>query len=224
MMVVSSLSPNHSNASSQKAAVESWQSFGKCFSLNGQEEISQLSGAYSNIQFVPTNKTIGHLVGKNLVTIWAMIEFAISKDEDLLIVNSDIIVQRLPSLKQDGITVFSRYDYTDGTEGAKKFENGFDMFYIPKSILQIFPFSIYAMGLVYWDYFLPFIAYEKNVPTYYPLGEYAHHKIHAIHYSIEEYFDVGRHFQWEFKIDRQLTPSQVAAQSLAKIKNNLTIY
>lgn len=224
MIVVTSVSPKHSNSINQFFAIESWRPLGKCFSLNSPTEIETLKSNYNNIEFVPTNKTIGHLVGKDLVAILAIIEFAIEQDADLFLINSDILVKDLPELKQDGITLFSRHDYVDDVAGSTKFENGFDAFYIPKQFLHLFPFSVYALGGTWHDYQTPFIAMKNNVPIYYPTGIFCYHKKHEVHYPMQDYFDIGEYFRWEHKLDKALTIPQIAAQSLAKIKENLISY
>ena len=107
MIIVTSLSPNHSNKANQQAAIDSWQQYGKCYSMNGVNE--NIEG-FTGIEFIKTNKTMQHLYGKPLVNINAFFDNALA---DALIINSDIIIQLLPDLNQDGITIFSRHDYTE---------------------------------------------------------------------------------------------------------------
>lgn len=224
MIVVTSVSPGHTNKEQQHLAIESWQSLGKCFSINSQEEIKALKSEYKSIEFIPTRMTIQGLVGKPLVSIFSIVEFAIERNESLLIVNSDIIVKGLPVLKEDGVTLFSRYDYSDNMDKPVKFEHGFDMFYIPQEFLHIYPFSIYAMGNCYHDYVFALVAIENGIPVYYPNGIYCYHKTHDVHYPLEDYYNLGEHFRWHFKLDKLLTIPQVARQSLDKIKANLISY
>lgn len=224
MIIVTSLSGSHSNAANQKTAVDSWQQFGECYSLNCKNEIEILEPLYPNITFIETDKTIEHLVGKPLVSVWSMMQFAKGRNEDLLLVNSDIVILRLPELKEDGITLFSRYDYNNYYTEGTLFPNGFDAFYIPNKLLNLFPFSIYSLGACYHDYVLALIAIEKKIPVYYPDGKFCFHKIHEVHYSFQEYLDLGEYFRWHFKLSRSLTIPQVAQQSLAKIKENLISY
>ena len=49
-----------------------------------------------------------------------------------LIINSDIVISHLPEFKKDGITIFSRFDYTTTYENSQVYEHGFDAFFIPK--------------------------------------------------------------------------------------------
>lgn len=226
MIVVTSISPHHTNKILQHQAVQSWQSIGECYSLNSASEIPLIEDSFPGITFIETTKTIEGIVNKPLVKINAFIDLAIEKESSLLIVNSDIIIPHLPELKEDGITLFSRYDYTENclVEDAKKFENGFDMFYIPNKFLTVFPQSIYALGLTWHDYWTPCIAHLNNIPTYYPLGIHALHKLHDVHYSFQEYLNIGELFKIDFNIRRRIPVTQVAAQTLATIKSKLITY
>lgn len=224
-MVITSLSPNHSNKEQQHKAIKSWLDLGRCFSMNRQSEIDALAANQfigTGISFIPTERTTEHFVGKYLVSINAMIDIARSHGKDLLITNSDILIYDLPELKSDGVTVFSRYDYTDSMDESKMFFHGYDVFHIPKQFLKIFPPSIYGMGMPWWDYWIPFHCIKNNIPVYYPGGRYAFHKLHSTQYSMEEWYYIGEYFKWEFKIDKRLTIEQVASTSLTKIKNYLT--
>lgn len=224
MIIVTSISANHSNGDNQHNAIESWQPYGECYSLNNAGEITELSQRYKNINFIETNKTIEQIVSKPLVTINAMIDFAISKGDDLLLLNSDIIIRGLPEFKPNGISALSRYDYIDNFDDCKMFQAGFDVFYIPKEILKIFHPSIYAMGMSWWDYWIPYIAMSKNIPLYYPKGKYAFHKIHNTQYSTDEWVHIGEHFAWEFKMKGYTGIQQVgqlATKALLRIKNHL---
>lgn len=217
MIIVTSLSPNHTHAENQQTAIDSWQGIAKVYSLNSWDEWKLLVGVYKGVTLETTRATIGHLVGKHLVTIYAAMQFP-SKD-DILLVNSDIIIKGLPELKQDGITIFSRYDYTDDIEKATKFINGFDMFYIPGKFHHLFPFSIYALGACWHDYFTPMIAINNNVPLYSYNQAICFHKLHPVQYPMQDYFDIGEVFRWEFKLPKKMLIPQVAAMTLAKINS-----
>lgn len=223
MIVVTSLSCKHANASNQKEAVNSWQQIGECFSINCRDEIEQLKKEnYEGIRFIETNKTIEHLVGKRLVLINEMIDFAISVNQDLLLINSDIVLDSFPhEFMQDGMSIFSRHDYTDHYGDSKIFQSGFDVFVIPVNFLKVFPPSIYGMGAAFWDYSIVLRFLDKGIPVYWPQGKHAYHKLHPTQYSMDEWVFIGEFFRMEFKLDRNLNMGQVATNSLIKIKSNL---
>lgn len=223
MIVVTSLSPAHSNAVNQHKAVESWQSYGKCYSLNSEKEIEG-SGLkmYKGIEIVPTHKTCEFYVGKPLVNINAFFDFAIEKQSDLLLVNSDIILRDLPKLKDDGVTLFSRYDYeNDDFENSVIFPHGFDCFFIPCKFLKIFPPSIYALGACFYDLWIPQMCFHTGVPVYYPQGKFSFHKLHNVQYPIEEWYFLGKFFRWQFRYEETLPVESITTFSMNFIKSNL---
>lgn len=222
MIIVTSLSPSHRNKDNQENAIASWEQFGPRFSMNNDAEIEIFkTESYRGIEFVRTYRTVEHFLNKQLVSINAIIDFAIEKQSDLLIINSDIILESLPELKRDGMTIFSRYDYNASMLTASKFENGFDAFFIPHNYLECFPPSVYSIGSCWWDYFLPLICILNNIKIYSPIRRHAYHKTHAVQYSLGEWEYLGEHFRLDFKMDKKLPIGGVATETLAKIKSNL---
>lgn len=218
MIIVTSLSPGHANQDSQIAAIESWQKFGKCYSLNCQSEITKLKPLYNGIEFVETAKIVQGIIGKPLVNINAMIDFAIEQKQDCLLINSDIIISNLPEFKADGITMLSRWDYTESFDDAKIFKAGFDVFHVPFDFLSLFPPSIYAMGSAWWDYFIPFQAMKSTVPVYWPQGKHVFHKFHETQYNYAEWCYVGDYFKWQYNWDKTMDNPKIATAALLKIQ------
>jgi hypothetical protein len=219
MIIVTSLSPSHLCKENQVQAIESWNQYGNCYSLNHPNEIEVLD--YKNIDIIPTVKTVQLILGKPLININSIIDFAISKGQDLLIVNSDIILKDLPEFKEDGITVISRYDYDNTFEDAEVFKAGFDAFFIPKQLLNLLPPSIFSLGAAWWDYWLPMIAIKLGITLYYPIGQFAYHKKHATQYNHDEWLRLGEYFRLDFQLEKHLTVPQIATQTLNLIKSKL---
>lgn len=218
MIIVTSLSPGHVNRLLQFDALKSWQKFGRCYSLNCETEIEILENdGYSGIEFIPTDRTIEYFIKKPLVSINAIIDFAKSINEDLLIINSDIILSALPELKQDGVTIFSRHDYTETVEDCSMFEAGFDVVHIPRHFLKIFPPSIYGLGATHWDHQIPFHVIKNNIPLYWPQKKYAFHKKHITQYDYKQWEYMGQFFKLEFKFPQQMTIGQIATMTMQKI-------
>lgn len=219
MIIVSSIFPRHINQEWQSKAVQSWMRFAKSYSLNTAMEIDQLSIYKEWITFIETDKTMEKLLGKSLIPINEMIDFAIEKDDDLMLINSDIFIAHLPELKSDGITILSRWDYTNTFDDAKMFEFGFDVVYIPKQFLRSFPPTIYGMGSTWWDYSYPYRALLNGILVYWPQGKSILHKLHPQHWSFDDWFYAAQYFKWEFKMDEYLRPEEVNVRILAEIKN-----
>jgi hypothetical protein len=221
MIIMTSLSPGHSNKDNQHNAVKSWQEYGDCFSMNSIDEIISLQPVFDNVDFIKTDRTVTQLIGKPLISINAMIDFANKYWQDLLLINSDIILTGLPELRKDGVTIFSRYDYTNSFDDAKMFIYGFDVFHIPHHLLSIFPPSVYSLGCAWFDLSIPYRCILNKIPVYYPEGRYAYHKIHPTQYNMEEWNYISEYFKWEFKLDKRLSGGQVATMIMNKIKSNL---
>lgn len=202
MILVTSISPKHSNSMNQHKAIESWQKYGGCFSLNNPSEIEKIkSENYKGIEIIPTHKTIEHYVGKPLVTINSIIDFALLKEQSLMIVNSDIILKDLPALKEDGITLFSRFDY-EGEDMSNTiiFPHGWDAFYIPYKFLKIFPPSVFALGATHWDHWLPKICMQNSIKLFYSITKHAFHKLHPVQYPLDEWYLMGNYYRLSFKL------------------------
>lgn len=218
MVILSSLSPKHSNCENQQEAVRSWQKIGDVYSLNSAKEISLIEKDYFGVNFIETHRTVEGIFGKPCVSVNSLIDFAIENNSDALLVNSDIIITELPPLRMDGITFFSRYDYSEHFGDAKIFQAGFDLYFIPKTFLKIFPPSIYALGVAWWDYWVVMVCIKNNIPVYWPQGKYAYHKLHKTQYSVEEWLYVGEFFKWQFKANPQFNIGQLATNYLNIIK------
>ena len=218
MIIVTSLSPGHINKILQFDALNSWQIFGKCYSLNCESEIQALKNdGYSGVEFIPTDRTIEYFTRKPLVSLNAIIDFAKSLNEDLLIINSDILLMGLPEFKKDGVTILSRYDYKETIEDCSIFDAGFDVVHIPKQFLKIFPPSIYGLGASHWDHQIPFHVIKKNIPLYWPQEKYAFHKTHVTQYDQKQWEYIGQFFKLEFKFPPQMTIGQIATMVMQKI-------
>lgn len=177
--------------------------------------------SYQGIDIINTSRTVEYFIGKKLVNINAMFDFAGSCHEDVMIVNSDIVVPHLPDIRDNGITVLSRYDYGSDMSESTKFENGFDVFIIPRRFITLFPPSIYSLGAAWWDYWIPYVAIQKGIPLFYPSGKFAFHKWHHTQYSYEEWIRIGEYFKWEFKMEHGIHINQLAPMALEKIKQYL---
>jgi len=222
MILVTSLSPTHRNFSLQQNAIDSWNNLGiQCVSLNGVREIDGLKKDYTGIEFIETHRTLEKVYGKPLVSINAMIDFAISRGHDLILINSDILLAGLPELRQDGITIMAREDYESKIEVSQKFIHGFDFFFIPKHFLKVLPPCMYGLGNCFFDFWIPVTFINAGIPIYTPREKYAFHKLHNNQYSFEEWLRTGEMFRWEFNRTRQLDIGRMTTNTMASIQSHL---
>lgn len=220
MLIITSISPNHKNMQNQIEAIKSWQQYGQVFSMNKEEEIKRINKEdYGGVGFLSTTRTIEQLFTIPRVNINAMIDIAKIHNKDLILINSDIIIERLPEFKDDGITILSRWDYTNTFQDSQLFEHGFDLFHIPKQFLNLYPPTIYGMGSTFVDFSLPYRMMKNGVKVYWPQGKCIYHKTHELQWSFDEWIKMGRFFQLEFDLDHHLQVEQFTPQILAQIKN-----
>src|SRR6185312_14101018 len=155
------------------------------------------------------------------VNINAFFDLAKIHHEDLLLINSDIIIHKLPEFKNDGLTIFSRYDYDEDIDKSEMFIFGFDMFYVPKHLLNVFPPSIYSLGGTFWDLSLPYRFMINNIPIYYPSGKFIFHKKHKVQYDLNEWYFLGKYFRWEFKFNEYTPIEHITTIAMSQIKHKL---
>lgn len=214
MIIVSSIMPNNLNSIN---AVKTWSTYGKVYSLNSELEIGKIDG-YNGVTFLSTHR-IMIWNNRTLVNINAMIDWAIQCDEDLLLINSDIIINNLPEFKNDGITILTRCDYTEKFEDGNLYEHGFDAWFFPKQFLKLFPQYIYCLGNVWHDYAWAYFALTNNIPVYWPQGKCIYHKMHNFQWDFDEWTMMAGFFKMYFKIDKYVSLEQLSINTLAEIKN-----
>ena len=96
MIVISSLSPSHANKDVQEECIRSWQKYGDVVCLQTKSEIMLLNKMYTGVNFVECYRTTKHILKKELVLISEFINFAKEAQDDLLIINSDIMLSQNP--------------------------------------------------------------------------------------------------------------------------------
>jgi hypothetical protein len=222
MLIITSISPNHKNSQNQIEAIKSWLPYGNVYSMNNADEIKRIDKKdYPGVSFLPTTRTIEQLFGIPRVSINAMIDVAKLHCKDLLLINSDILIERLPEFQNDGVTILSRYDYTNSLSDAIHFEFGFDLFYLPKEFLELYPPSMYGMGSTWTDFSIPYRMLVNGIKVYWPQCKCLYHKTHELQWNFDEWNRMGNYFRWEFNLESHLMVEQIATQILAEIKNRV---
>lgn len=219
MIFCTSISWSHRNEEIQSSCIKSWDGFGKVYSFNSEEEIEQLEKKYEGVTFIEIKRTVMSLFGKPLTPINYFIDFAIENKEDLVIINSDILIKYLPVFKKDGVTMITRNDYSDNIEHSTAFVHGYDLFHIPFGLLSIYPPLPYGLGSTFWDISLPYRALKNNISLYWPQDKFIFHKIHENQYSHQDWLRTGEAFKWEFGIDAHTPVSQALQSVMFKIKS-----
>ncbi len=208
MICITSISPNHANGDIQAKAVRTWLDNGfKVVSMNSHEEVMQLKNQYPEIEFVPTFRTLEKTYGRPLVAINAMMDYAKGQsDQNVCLINSDIElilnsdqVKSIEEKMDEMILMSNRLDYETDYTGTK-YRAGIDVFFIHKKWLQFFPQSMHAMGMTFWDYWIPYTATQTFIPAVFIENVFAFHKKHAFQYSKDHWQKSGQFFLWEHRL------------------------
>lgn len=221
MIAVTSISPTHKNGDIQKKAIESWQKLGlKVYSLNNIDECQLLGSEYDTVTFVPTNRTMEKTYGKPIINLNAIFDFCLSleNENDFCIINSDIEIdsdfdtlERIKQSMQTNIVMANRINYKDIKRGAK-YLSGIDVFFINRNFLKVFPQSMHALGMTFYDYFIPYTATKAGIQCILLEQDFAYHLEHATQYSHDNWLKSGRYFIWENEL-YQFNHTQIGRMS-----------
>lgn len=206
--IYTSLSPSHHNKDSQLMAVESWHKMGlPIYSFNHTSEIDILKKIYPDyVKFVNAIKTTNHIFGKPCIIINEMIDhfYDRSTGDILMLINSDIIINstvqlldKIKCMSEVGIIISSRNDFKEDVKDYKKYSFGFDVFFIHKKFVHIFPCSMYSMGQTWWDYWLPFTALKNKTPIFRIEEAFAFHREHPKQYNDKDWHRMTAYFRLE---------------------------
>jgi hypothetical protein len=234
MIAITSISPGHKNFENQFNAIESWIRAGyKVVSLNSKQEIEKLS-EFKNVEFVETSRTNERLFEKPYVIVSAIIDHLKTRDEDhFLIINSDILIndfmeftESIKDISERGIIIMNRSDYKENMDEARRYELGFDGFFINKKWLHIFPQTVLCLGQCFWDYWVPYQAILAGVDIFKLNEPYLFHKSHPVQYSVQNWTATGEIFRGEVScLDKRVTSfnrvDRMCSYVYHRIKQNL---
>lgn len=234
MIAITSISPGHKNFENQFNAIASWIEAGyKVISVNSKAEIEKLQD-FKNVEFVETARTNEKLFGKPYVIVSAIIDHLKTRDEDhFLIINSDILIydvenftNSIKDISEKGLVIMNRADYSEDIQMAKRYELGFDGFFINKKWLHVFPQSVLCLGQCFWDFWVPYQAVLAGVDIFRLNEPYLFHKIHPVQYSVANWVATGEIFRGEVScLDKKITTfkavDRMSSYVYNRIKQNL---
>jgi hypothetical protein len=229
MLAITSIAPGHKNFENQLTAIESWQDAGyEVVSLNAPEEIESLQG-FEGVKFVPTQRHNKKIFGKPYVIVSAIIDYLKEiKSKHSLIVNSDIIIkdssgytEKLKEMSEDGVVIFNRYDYDNDMNVTRRYEEGFDGFFVNEKHLESFPQTILCLGQCHWDFWFPYVASINGVKLLRSNEPYLYHKRHNVQYSKENWARTAAIFRSEIGMLKYQNVGQVTGLAYRHIKTHL---
>ena len=155
------------DAEYQRLCIRSWIECGfRVLSVNHRDEIPALAGQYPEVSFVATERDASAISGRRMPYIADLLGAVIETGESVVgIINSDLVFEPsvawrdgLTRAVEDAVVTGQRHDATSLFEGTfRKYYGGFDYFFFDiKAARDLLETAMpFAMGLAWWDYWLP---------------------------------------------------------------------
>ena len=197
--ICTSLPPRNFELSQR--AVASWLERGfAVWSVNTKAEAQQLEPHFPDVRFHVCETTAKEKFGKDFQYLSTVMDCLANSGAAVCgIVNADIILRGTPQdwadIAHSGRTAFtyaSRVNMRDlGDAYGWVHEPGVDVFFFPPEFARQTPASEYALGLPWWDIFLPNWAMASGFPLAYVYSPVAMHQYHAMNWDFNLYYDFG---------------------------------
>ncbi|MGL5082744.1 MAG: glycosyltransferase family 2 protein [Microcoleaceae cyanobacterium] len=233
IVLVTSIAPK--GFEKQSAAIDSWISLGfKVISLNNYEEVQQLQPLYEGIkgiEFHTVSRDARQEAGRPLVYVDDVFQYLRENGTDICgIINSDIQLKADRNFMsfvldhaKESMVFGSRVDI-DAQEhlDGEVFIHGFDVFFLNKDFLNLFPPSKFCLGLPWWDYFVPCMMLQQGVQLKYLSPTVAYHVKHPANYSDELWKKMGIHFTEFFLPKLSLSFQEMLDNEPDELKSKLS--
>jgi len=204
--LITSLSPKGDH-DIQRAAVASWLELGlKVVSANTAGESASLHPLYPDVTFHTVTRTAQAQAKKPVPLIDDMLAVHADSPEPFLLINADIILTpasrtlqtALASARDGALICGARLDVDDaitaraaaqhGLPPQGETAKGYDFFIIPPALPARLPHTRLAVGMPFWDYWLPLAAYLAGAPLKELAGNFALHSRHETVWSHAKFF------------------------------------
>ena len=220
MILLTTFSPT--NIENQQRALKSWINLGyEIKSINSKNDIEKLKDIF-NVEFIETD-LIGIEFGKDYVKVNAFTNW-IKENESALIINSDIEILKKIELtdKWCEIEVISRNDYKYNYAEFRKFESGYDAFYLTKQFCSEFPKSDLVIGQCHWDYLVPMVAIRNHYILRSPKVSNLFHREHNLQYDVNKWKNTAKIFGKELNLTGN--PHTDSSMAFKQIKREIKYY
>jgi len=192
------------NIDRQAKAIESWKKLGfNVVSINCAKEVKMLQQSFPDVKFVCAHRDGRDLFGKPVVYLDDFLEYFRQNDAELCgIVNSDIhlignesYISFLKEQAKNCLVYGSRVDVDslDNLDG-EFYEEGFDFFFFPKSLISCFPKSEFCIRMPWWDYWMASIPALQGIQTKNLVSPFAYHLRHPFNWSPEHHGILAKKF------------------------------
>jgi hypothetical protein len=209
----------------QSHCIESWIGAGfRVLSLNFPDEISELAPRYPNVQFIALKRDDGARSGRTPL-LSELLNVLAGQDEDIVgIINADILLEEkdwtsaiVPATK-GAIAVAQRVDMKSFEDrNQTPYPHGFDLFFFERREIPAAIERPFAMGLPWWDYYLPIAFSLRRLRINLLTAPVAFHLQHPTSYSMPVWRKMAREFA-EFVVESvNATPGSSAAQNFPAV-------
>ena len=220
MILLTTFSPT--NIENQQRALKTWQKLGyEIKSINSKGDIEKIK-EFFDVEFIETD-LLNTDFGKDYVKINAFTNW-IKENESALIINSDIeILKKIEfTEKWCEIEVISRNDYKYNHAEFRKFESGYDAFFISRQFCSEFPKSDLVIGQCHWDYLIPIVAINNYYTIRSPKISHLYHKEHDLQYDVNKWKKTAKIFAKELNLTGN--PHTDSAMAFKIIKREIKYY
>lgn len=181
----------------QLSAMRTWENNGhSIYSINSEKEIALLSETRF-ITFIKTESIIDDKYVKISAVKDAINSHVFLDDEVCGIVNSDIKLNASFDWVVESNKAFIgvRYDFDEPKNKTEKFIHGYDVFIFQKRHFKFDIPDFLAVGLPWWDYYIPLLFIQNNIEIYSNTTPDFIHLIHEQRYSDTVWRDIAKKFQ-----------------------------
>ena len=151
----------------QKLCIRSWRDCGfRVLSVNHADEIPALASSYPEVSFITTERDASAVSGRRTPFIADLLSALTDAPEPVVgIMNSDLVFEPSPAWRAwlphavgDAVVAGQRHDATSLLDGTfRKYYWGFDFFFFDVNAARdlVETAMPFAIGLPWWDYWLP---------------------------------------------------------------------
>lgn len=193
MKIFTTINPN-GNFDAQSEAINSWLEKYDVVSVNTKDEVEILKNLYPGVEFKITDDF--YLYKNKKLIKFDSILFEMGQVSGYsCFLNSDIILKKDMEIKinsrhlNNGIYLSTRYDI-DGNE-ISFYKWGFDFFCIHSKYVNHFKNDLFAIGLPWWDYWLPICAFMNGFNLYHLDYQLFYHRKHKTNYDMKKWHSIG---------------------------------
>lgn len=195
IVLVTSIAPK--GLENQKRALDTWMKAGfQIISCNIKEEICLIEDEFPQIEFVEVRRDGREIMGKPCPYIYDMLQVVKERNVDICgIVNSDIYLYKFSDEIYEYIekeackkVLFIRRNDINDLCDIENFEfelffGGIDIFFFPKSSIDLLEDDGLLIGQAMWDYWLPIMFNENGLDIKEIFNPVAFHIRHAMRWS-----------------------------------------